>query len=92
MNAVDGIRNRRSRRLYINSACAPVYLLINSKAKSARVPRRGAAGGFKIFGGTVKGGIRDALHRLQHYSEVVWIACVSLGNFFSPKYVKIGSR
>jgi len=64
INAVDGIGNRRSGRLYINFAYASVYLIINFKIKSVRVPRREVLRDFRIFRGTVKGGIRDVLHRL----------------------------
>ena len=71
MNAVNNIRNRRSGRLYINSAYAPAHLIMNFKVKSARVPRREVVGGFGMFGGTVKNRIRDILYRLQYYSEVV---------------------
>jgi len=71
INAVDGIGNCRSGRLYINSAYILAYLIINFKTKSARVPRRGVLGDFGIFGGTVKGEIRDILYQLQHCSEII---------------------
>ncbi len=64
MNAVNNIRNRRSGRLYINSAYAPAHLIMNFKVKSARVPRRGVIESFRIFGETIKDRIRDILHRL----------------------------
>jgi hypothetical protein len=64
MNAINGIKNCRSRRLYINSAYVPAHLFINSKIKSARVPRREIIRDFGMFGRTVNDKIRDILYRL----------------------------
>ncbi len=68
---INNIGNRRSRRLYINSAYVLIHLLINSKVKSARVPRYKTIEDFRIFEKTIKDGIRDILYRLQHYSKIV---------------------
>jgi hypothetical protein len=92
MNAINNIGNRRSERLYINSVCVSIHLIMNFKVKSARIPRRGASENFEIFGKIIKNGIKNALHRLQHYFEIIWITYIFFDNFSFPKYIKIDYR